>query len=102
MEKASVPPEKILLGMPFYGKDSHGRPLTFEADIKKLLDDEADITVDWNEENEESVWHTEANRVFTYPTPKFVKRRVQLAESLGVGLSVWEGGQGAALLYDIL
>lgn len=37
-----------------------------------------------------------------YPTPAAVAARVRLARSLGVGLAVWELGQGLPWLFDLL
>ncbi|KAI9282463.1 glycoside hydrolase superfamily [Umbelopsis sp. AD052] len=35
-----------------------------------------------------------------FPTPKYIKNRIHLAEDWGVGLSLWEVGQGLDSFYD--
>jgi chitinase domain-containing protein 1 len=37
-----------------------------------------------------------------YPTPAALAARIQLAEQLGVGLSIWELGQGIDSFMDLL
>lgn len=37
-----------------------------------------------------------------YPTPAALAARIQLAEQLGVGLSIWELGQGMDSFLDLL
>lgn len=37
-----------------------------------------------------------------YPTPASLAARVQLAAKLGVGLSIWELGQGIDIFMDLL
>jgi len=40
--------------------------------------------------------------VVYYPTPAALAARIKMAEELGVGLSIWELGQGLDSFLDLL
>lgn len=111
---ASLPPEtaapllsKLLLGVPFYGYDS-GEAILGPAFLK-LLQAHPHERMKYEKKAEEHVLQyydgseePPRRRTVHYPTPYFVSKRVELVNRLGMGVSVWELGQGLECLFDQL
>lgn len=94
---------KILLGIPFYGYDSGEAILG--GRFMELLSANPQERVKYEKKAEEHVLQYDAKgrkRTVHYPTPYFVAKRVELAGTLGCGVSVWEAGQGLSILWDQL
>jgi len=96
--------EKLLMGMPFFGYSyqSGQRPSAVLGPqfIKLLEAQKPELTYDAT-----SVEHsfTLSNGIqIQYPTLYSVSRRLQLAEELGIGVAIWEIGQGLDYFYDLL
>ncbi|EDW03921.1 GH11509 [Drosophila grimshawi] len=96
---------KILMGFNMYGNDytpDGGGPIISNQYLelvrplkKPLLNDERDVE-NFFEIRTETGRHT----VF-YPTLYSINERIKLAQELGVGISIWELGQGLNYFYDL-
>jgi spore germination protein YaaH len=108
---AAVPGERVFMGINFYGYDfakPENKPhtasaITGDAFVQMLRRVKPKLV--WEDEtSEHRVRYKEAGvRHSVYsPTPAALAARVQLAEQLGVGLSIWELGQGMDVFMDLL
>lgn len=100
--------QKILTGIPFYGydfvQDSGSREAIVASKYLELLKTHQPELL-WEETSHESLFtypSPSGEHVVYYPTLKFVNERLKLAEELGVGISIWETGQGLDYWYDLL
>jgi chitinase domain-containing protein 1 len=102
---------KVLLGLPFYGyryglsgqPDAiTGRGLIDALEEAEPTDAQLHYHRDWSEHSV-SLRQPDNGRVerIFYPTPFFLQRRLELAQELGVGLAVWELGQGLDCFLDL-
>eukprot|EP00607_Mallomonas_marina_P003919 CAMPEP_0182436362 /NCGR_PEP_ID=MMETSP1167-20130531/81143_1 /TAXON_ID=2988 /ORGANISM="Mallomonas Sp, Strain CCMP3275" /LENGTH=133 /DNA_ID=CAMNT_0024628467 /DNA_START=339 /DNA_END=740 /DNA_ORIENTATION=+ len=92
---------KLLLGIPLYGW--RGREAVTGDDMIVWLAT-GGVSVLWDEEAREHFF-TNADETLKayYPTPLFVKHRLDLAKDLGVaGVAFWELGQTMAMVLELL
>jgi len=110
-----VPPElrsdpkitkKLLMGIPFYGyhypKNRQPEPIIGNAYLDILKNERPPF--EWDEVSHEHFFRfgKDEGSIVYYPTLKFVQERIQLAHELGVGIGIWEIGQGLDYFYDLL
>ncbi|CAH0517330.1 unnamed protein product [Peronospora belbahrii] len=97
--------QRILMGLPFYGFDN-SEVLTGSTYIQLLKDNNID-RIRWETiAHECRLMHTRAEtgsfRLVFYPCLQFLQDRLQLYKEYGVGVAIWELGQGLDYFYDLL
>eukprot|EP00752_Nemacystus_decipiens_P006333 g5709.t1 len=108
-----------LIGLPFYGYDN-GRATTsrdvlslFAAEQQRVSGvtggDISPISLDWDPAWREHIMSYRGrggnaidDHLATFPTLAFIQERVDLAQQLGVGLALWELGQGMPYFFDLI
>lgn len=99
--------KKILMGLNFYGFDytSQGGGHILGRDLIKYLEKLPSSKFTYIPESAEHFIEFKAegykHRIF-YPTLHSIQKRLRLADELGVGISIWEVGQGLDYFYDLL
>lgn len=105
--------EKILLGLNFYGTkfelDQSGKPrsqpepMVGNSFVDLIKNNEVEFKYDEKSaEHVAIVKDLNGQTVIFYPSLYSIIKRVELAEKLGTGLSIWELGQGLDYFYDLL
>ncbi|KAG2177001.1 hypothetical protein INT43_007655, partial [Umbelopsis isabellina] len=98
---------KLLVGINMYamsykeGEAPEAKVMNSVLDIiREMHEDGTTVDLVWDKENEEHNFQVSQDDGLTegptiwLPTPKYIKSRVHLAEDWGVGLALWEVGQG--------
>ncbi|XP_049848601.1 chitinase domain-containing protein 1-like [Schistocerca gregaria] len=100
--------KKILMGVNLYGYDfiaalHQGQPILADKVVELLREKEP--IVKWHPTYREHYFNYERTQLIHtvwFPTPQYLKNKVQLAEELDCGLSLWEIGQSMNSLYSVL
>lgn len=111
---------KLLLGLNFYGikynlidhvqqgsrLKSQPEPITGTQFIEWMKSSQNEVKIIFDESSQEHVYidnmsATEKTFIF-FPSLFSIHKRIELAEKLGIGLSIWELGQGLDYFYDLL
>jgi chitinase domain-containing protein 1 len=96
---------KILMGLPFYGyrfykgQAAEACTASYYLDIMRMEEKTATL---WDEATKEHMVVVGADSLLWYPSLLSLLYRLQLAEELGVGISIWEIGQGLDQFVDVL
>lgn len=100
---------KILLGLNFYGNQydqSGGHAITGGQYLEQLRLHRDTAKVAWDARTQEhSIKYLAAGHnqgTIFYPSRRSIEARLELAESLGVSVCIWEIGQGLVTFYELL
>lgn len=100
---------KVLLGLPFYGyklSRAKGMEAYTASNYVEFLREHEDISIHWDEMSKEHRIVANANKdgmsILWYPSLLSLLHRLQLAEEMGVGVAIWELGQGLDQFVDVL
>jgi chitinase domain-containing protein 1 len=99
--------EKILMGVAFYGVDHtlgvQAESIIGHAFITQIKKHEPDLI--WDDEAHEHKYYyyrDDKRHMVYYPTLKNIQDRLDLAKELGVGIAIWDLGQGLDYFMDLL
>mmetsp|Transcript_26856 Transcript_26856/g.86235 ORF Transcript_26856/g.86235 Transcript_26856/m.86235 type:complete len:451 (-) Transcript_26856:768-2120(-) len=100
---------QVLVGLNFYGNDYNipkGGGAIVGHEYRGVLERAKPKDIRWLEEEREHVFEYDGDggqrrRVY-FPTLQSIQARLDLASELGVGIAIWEIGQGLLYFYDLL
>ncbi|KAH8409484.1 hypothetical protein KR222_006372 [Zaprionus bogoriensis] len=96
---------KILMGLNMYGNDytpDGGGPITYPQYLELVRHVKKHLTFDERDIENFFEIKTETGRhIVFYPSLYSINERIKLAQELGVGISIWELGQGLNYFYDL-
>ncbi|KAF5826821.1 glycoside hydrolase superfamily [Dunaliella salina] len=99
-------PDQALMGLNFYGYDYAQRvPAAITADAYLGILSKHQPTLDWREEHgEHSFQYSVGIKLHTvyYPSPLSIQQRLKMFDEKGVGVSIWELGQGLDRWFELL
>jgi chitinase domain-containing protein 1 len=95
---------KILLGLNFYGMISksggHPEAILGSTFIQKLKEDS--FKANWDAQTKEHYFaSSKTDSTIFFPTLKSIHERIQFARKNGIGLAIWETGQGLEYFYEL-
>jgi chitinase domain-containing protein 1 len=103
-ELKKVRARKILMGLPFYGykfSHAHAPEASTASNYLDLLMKENRSSISWDEHSKEHRLVGSSGTLW-YPSILSLLYRLQLAEEEGVGIAIWELGQGLDQFFDVL
>lgn len=105
--REAAKPEQVLLGLNFYGNDyvtpSGSRPVLGHEYVELLKT--FDPTLIWDQKTKEHMFEyikDGLHHKVYYPSLTSIHKRLELAKKYGLGISIWEIGQGLDFFYDLL
>jgi len=105
MSEHKMRASKVLLGIPFYGyrfsRNQAPEAYTASNYVDLLKEATSPIDISWDESSKEHRLALTGSSLW-YPTLLSLLYRLQLAEELGVGIAIWELGQGMDHFIDAL
>ena len=96
----AVERSRFLMGVNFYGykyksnQNTPGEPIIANGFLELLNKYNSKTKVLWDENAMEHLFQFGPNEKVYFPTLHSIKLRLQLAEKLGVGVGIWDLGQG--------
>ena len=94
--------KKVLLGVPMYGYRDYD-VLTGEGLVRLLK--RFTVAIEYHENSQDHFImykdEKEKSHFVTYPSLLFLQARIELAQKLNSGLSLWDIGQGLDYFYDL-
>ena len=101
---SSVPlARRILMGLNMYGTDN-GQPITGGKYLELLREHKPRLVLDEDAEEHYFDYLDSATRQrhqVWFPSVYSLQKRLELAKELGIGVAMWEVGQGLDFFYDL-